>query len=70
MPKAVKVFVHSVDAVNTVVGKFSMYLVFLMIGNLLYEPFARNLFDQSCIWAVKWHNSPWPPIICWAADTP
>jgi TRAP-type mannitol/chloroaromatic compound transport system permease small subunit len=53
MPKAVKVFVHSVDAVNKVVGKFSMYLVFLMIGILLYEPIARNLFDQSCIWAVE-----------------
>lgn len=53
MPKAVKVFVHSVEAVNNVVGKFSMYLVFLMIGILLYEPIARNLFDQSCIWAVE-----------------
>jgi TRAP-type mannitol/chloroaromatic compound transport system permease small subunit len=53
MPKAVVVFVHSVDAVNNVVGKFSMYLVFLMIGILLYEPIARNFFDQSCIWAVE-----------------
>jgi len=53
MPKAVKVFVHSVEAVNRVVGKFCMYLVFLMIGILLYEPIARNLFDQSCIWAVE-----------------
>jgi len=53
MPKAVKVFVHSVEAVNRVVGKFCMYLVFLMIGILLYEPIARNFFDQSCIWAVE-----------------
>lgn len=53
MPKAVIVFVHAVDAVNRVVGRFSMYLVFLMIGILLYEPIARNLFDQSCIWAVE-----------------
>jgi TRAP-type mannitol/chloroaromatic compound transport system permease small subunit len=53
MPKAVVVFVHAVDAVNKVVGKFTMYLVFLMIGILLYEPIARNLFDQSCIWAVE-----------------
>ena len=53
MPKAVVVFVHSVDAVNKVVGKFAMYLVFLMIGILLYEPIARNVFDQSCIWAVE-----------------
>ena len=53
MPKAVKIYVHAVDAINRVVGRFTMYLVFLMIGILLYEPFARNLFDQSCIWAVE-----------------
>ncbi len=53
MPKPIRLFVRAVDAVNTVVGKFAMYLVFLMIGILLYEPFARNLFDQSCIWAVE-----------------
>ena len=53
MPKAVKKFVHAVDAINTVVGTFSMYLVFAMIGILLYEPIARNLFDKSSIWAVE-----------------
>jgi len=53
MPKPIKIFVHSVDAINTMVGKFSMYLVFMMIGILLYEPIARNLFGQSCIWAVE-----------------
>ena len=53
MPKWIKAFVHFVDRVNTVVGRFSMYLVFMMIGILLYEPIARNLFDQSCIWAVE-----------------
>ncbi len=53
MPKAIKIYVHSIEAVNKVVGKFSMYLVFLMIGILLYEPIARNLFGQSCIWAVE-----------------
>jgi TRAP-type mannitol/chloroaromatic compound transport system permease small subunit len=36
-----------------VVGKFSMYLVFMMIFILLYEPIARNFFDKSCIWAVE-----------------
>ena len=53
MPKAVIKFVHAVDAINTVVGKFAMYLVFAMIGILLYEPIARNLFDKSSIWAVE-----------------
>jgi len=53
MPKAVKIFVRSVDKINTVVGIFSMYLVFMMIAILLYEPIARNLFGVSCIWAVE-----------------
>ena len=53
MPKAVKKFVHAVDAINKVVGTFSMYLVFMMIGILLYEPIARNLFGKSSIWAVE-----------------
>jgi TRAP-type mannitol/chloroaromatic compound transport system permease small subunit len=53
MPKVIKIFVHSVDATNRVVGKFSMYLVFVMIVILLYEPIARNLFGRSSIWAVE-----------------
>ena len=53
MPKVIKIFVHSVDATNRVVGRFAMYLVFLMIAILLYEPIARNLFGKSSIWAVE-----------------
>ena len=53
MPKAVKIFVRSVDKINTMVGIFSMYLVFMMIAILLYEPIARNLFGISSIWAVE-----------------
>ena len=53
MPKLVKTFVRAVDSMNKVVGKFSMYLVFMMIAILLYEPIARNLFGKSSIWAVE-----------------
>ena len=53
MPKAVRVFVRAVDKTNTVVGIFAMYLVFMMIAILLYEPIARNLFGKSSIWAVE-----------------
>ena len=53
MPKAVVKFVRAVDAVNKVVGTFAMYLVFMMIAILLYEPIARNLFGKSSIWAVE-----------------
>lgn len=53
MPKVVVKFVRAIDAINRVVGTFAMYLVFMMIGILLYEPIARNLFDKSSIWAVE-----------------
>ena len=53
MPKAVKSFVHAIDKLNTFIGKITMYMVFLMIGILLYEPIARNLFGISSIWAVE-----------------
>ena len=53
MPKAIKNFVHAVESTNKFVGKFSMYLVFAMIGILLYEPITRNIFGISSIWAVE-----------------
>jgi len=53
MPKPIAVFVRSVDAVNKVVGKFSMYMVFGMMGILLFESVSRTLFDQPHIWVVE-----------------
>lgn len=38
---------------NKVVGKFSMYMVFLMMGILLYESISRTVFDRPHIWAVE-----------------
>ncbi len=53
MPKAVKIYVRSVDAVSTVVGKFSMYLVFVMMGILLFESVSRAIFNSPHIWVVE-----------------
>ena len=53
MPKAVKIFVQSIDATNKVVGKFAMYLVFGMIGVLLFESISRTIFDKPHIWVVE-----------------
>jgi TRAP-type mannitol/chloroaromatic compound transport system permease small subunit len=53
MPKVIKMYVRAIDKVNTVIGRITMYMVFLMIGILLYEPIARNLFGISSIWAVE-----------------
>ncbi|MFO7714575.1 TRAP transporter small permease subunit [Desulfosarcina sp.] len=53
MPKAIKCFVNYVDATNKVVGKFSQYLVFVMMGVLLFESISRTLFNQPHIWVVE-----------------
>ncbi len=44
MPKAIIQYVRYVDAVNRVVGRFAMYLVFAMIGVLLYSSIAKTFF--------------------------
>jgi TRAP-type mannitol/chloroaromatic compound transport system permease small subunit len=53
MPKAIKIFVRSVEATNQVVGKFSQYLVFVMMGVLLFESFSRTIFNRPHIWVVE-----------------
>lgn len=53
MPKVVKACVGYVDATNKAVGKFSMYLVFAMMGVLLYESISRTIFNAPHIWVVE-----------------
>ncbi len=53
MPKAVKICVRYIDAANKKVGKFSMYLVFAMMGILLFESISRTLFNKPHIWVVE-----------------
>ena len=53
MPKPIRIFVRAMDAVNTAVGKFSMYLVFAMMGILLFESISRTVFDTPHIWVVE-----------------
>ncbi len=53
MPKAVKIFVQAIDSMNKGVGKFAMYLVFGMIGVLLFESISRTIFDKPHIWVVE-----------------
>ncbi len=53
MPKAVKLYVRYVDAVNRTVGRFAMYMIFAMMGVLLYSSISRTLFDLPLIWVVE-----------------
>ncbi len=43
MPKAIQAYVRYVDVVSRVVGRFAMYMIFAMLGLLLYPPVLKAL---------------------------
>lgn len=53
MPKIVRTYVRYIDAASKAVGKFSMYMVFGMMGILLYETISRTIFNLPHIWVVE-----------------
>jgi len=53
MPKAIKLYVRYITAVNSAIGKFVMFWVFLMMGILLFETISRTLFNKPHIWVVE-----------------
>jgi TRAP-type mannitol/chloroaromatic compound transport system permease small subunit len=53
MPRVIKAFVRYTDAVSTRVGRASMYMIFAMMGILLFESISRTLFNWPHIWVVE-----------------
>jgi len=53
MPKAIKTYVKCVEAVNRIVGEFSMYIVLFMTSILVFETISRNVFHRPHIWVVE-----------------
>ncbi len=53
MHRALKTYVRYVERINLRVGRFSMYLVFVMIGLLLFESISRTIFNTPHIWVVE-----------------
>lgn len=53
MPKAIRIYVRAVDALNRTVGRVVLYLIFAMMGILLYAAISRSLFNVPLIWAVE-----------------
>lgn len=44
MPKAIKLYVMYVEKVNRAIGRCAMYLIFAMLGVLLYSSFSKTVF--------------------------
>ncbi|MBA5778841.1 TRAP transporter small permease subunit [Stappia sp. F7233] len=58
MPAVIGKYVRIVDAVNRVVGRFTMYLIFVMIGILMYSAIMRGALDygfvsMSPLWTLE-----------------
>ena len=53
MPKAIKLYVRYVEAVNYRVGRFALYLIFLMIGILIVSAASRSFFNIPFSWAIE-----------------
>ena len=52
MPEAVKSYVRIVDAMNRVIGRVAMYLIFVMMGILLYSSISKTFFNPS-LWTLE-----------------
>lgn len=53
MPKPIRLYVRYVDAVNAWVGKFAMYLFFVLAAVLLYSVFSRLVFRVPVNWSLE-----------------
>lgn len=53
MLKAVRGFVRTVDAINAFVGKFAMYLLFVLAAILLYATGSRLFLGVPINWSLE-----------------
>ena len=52
MPEAVKIYVRYVDRANRIIGLCTMYLIFAMMGILLYSSITKTFFVPP-LWALE-----------------
>lgn len=53
MPRIIILYVRWVDAFNRVVGRMVMFMIFAMIGVLLYASVARTAFNSPLVWSIE-----------------
>lgn len=52
MPRAIHGFVRAVEAFNRLVGRFAMYLIFVILGVLLYASISKTFFMPAA-WTLE-----------------
>ena len=53
MTKYLRIFVRSVDTLNTRIAHSIKFGVFALLGVLLHECIARNVFNQPGVWVLE-----------------
>lgn len=53
MPKFIRLYIKYVDALNRTVGRITMYLIFVMMGILLFSTLARSVFNTPLMWVIE-----------------
>ena len=53
MPRPIVLYVRYVEAVNRVVGRLAMFIIFAMMGVLLMSSVSRTALNISFIWTVE-----------------
>ncbi|PVA10557.1 C4-dicarboxylate ABC transporter [Pelagivirga sediminicola] len=52
MPKIIRGFVRGVDAMNYFIGRFAMYLIFALIGVLMWSSVSKTFFEPT-LWTLE-----------------
>ncbi len=52
MPKFILSYIHGIDAMNRFIGRITMYLIFVLIGILLWSSVSKTLFLPS-LWTLE-----------------
>lgn len=52
MPKAIIAYVRYVDRASRIVGRFAMYLIFVMLGILMYSSIMKTFF-LPVLWTLE-----------------
>ncbi|HLV16276.1 MAG TPA: TRAP transporter small permease subunit [Pseudomonas sp.] len=52
MPRAIRIYVRSIDALTRFIGRCTMYLIFAIIGVLFYSIFSKSFADPA-IWTLE-----------------
>lgn len=52
MPRIIRGYVRGVDAINYFIGRIAMYLIFVMIGVLMWSSVSKTFFDPT-MWTLE-----------------